>query len=320
MNEARLRLLLMRTFSDVAAAQSASLVALGDALGFYRALAERAMTATELAEATQCEARLVTEWLRNQLAADYVSLHDDHYSLSDEQHLVFASDEAPVAMSGAFALAAALAGRRDALAATFRGAAMPASADVSDAIARQSRAKYAAAIDAWLPAEARERLEAGGRVAEIGCGSGSLLDALAARFPKARFTGIDALAQARESGRVSVRAGDASTVALQAYDVVLSVEALHDMADPATVLRAVRSAAGAHGLFVAIEPVADDPVAARYLSSLSALHCLPSGGRLGAAATAAEYEELFRHAGFGAVRRAAQMMTSCTWLLSAGNG
>jgi hypothetical protein len=306
-NEGRLRLLMLRTFSDVAAAQSAALVALGDSLGFYRALATQAMTPEELAAATGCQARLVEEWLRNQLTADYVSLHEGRYTLSEEQAAAFGM------MGVSFALAAALTGRLAALEATFRGEPLPPSEAVADAVARQSRAKYAEAIDTWLPPEIRARLEEGARVVEIGCGRGDVVDALAARFPASQVTGLDAGA----TPRAAIRREDAGAIAFESFDVVLSIEALHEMRDAEGVVQAARVAIGETGVFVVIEPCADDPMAARYLTSLSALHCLPvSGGGLGAAATASAYEELFAHAGFG-VRRVAQTPTTCTWLLAA---
>ena len=45
---------------------------LGDELGLYRALAEGAKTAEELAKATGCQARLVREWADGQAAAGLV--------------------------------------------------------------------------------------------------------------------------------------------------------------------------------------------------------------------------------------------------------
>jgi hypothetical protein len=307
MNEGRLRLLLLRTFSDVAAAQSTALVALGDSLGFYRTLTGQAMTPEELASATGCQPRLVEEWLRNQLAADYVTLHEERYTLSEEQAAAFGM------MGASFALASALTMRVDVLAAAFRGEPLQASEAVADAVARQSRAKYAEAIDTWLPPEIRTRLEAGARVVEIGCGRGDVVDALAARFPASQVMGLDSGA----TPRPAIRREDATAIADESFDVVLSIEALHEIRDAEGVARAARAAIGESGVFVVIEPCADDPMAARYLTSLSALHCLPVGGGLGAAAPASAYEELFARAGFGGIRRVAQTPTTCTWILEA---
>src|SRR5205823_5005288 len=136
--------------------------------------------------------------------------------------------------------------------------------------------------------------------AEIGCGAGDVLHALAARFPRSRFTGIDAgvarPARQRAASRRSHRAGrptptirraDARTIANDRYDVVLSIEALHEMEGADEIARAVRESLTDRGVLIVIEPCLadDDPLVRKYLTSLSALYCIRSApGALGAAA------------------------------------
>ena len=54
--------------------------------------------------------------------------------------------------------------------------------------------------------EVRGRLEAGGRLLEVGCGTGRLLLLLAWEFPKTSFVGIDLEAQSLEHGRREIEA------------------------------------------------------------------------------------------------------------------
>lgn len=87
-----------------------------------------------------------------------------------------------------------------------------------------------------------ETLNAGGKLLEVGCGTGNLQIQIAQAFPAARCTGIDidptGLASAREAvaraglaDRVSILEGDvASTVAPESFDVVVMVEVLHEIA------------------------------------------------------------------------------------------
>lgn len=89
---------------------------------------------------------------------------------------------------------------------------------------------------------AAERLNAGGSLLDVGCGTGSLLLQVARSFPTARCTGIDidptGLASARASiaasglaDRVTVLAGDvASAVPPASFDVIVMVEVLHEIA------------------------------------------------------------------------------------------
>ncbi len=100
-----------------------------------------------------------------------------------------------------------------------------------------------------------ERLAAGGRVADIGCGLGWSTIAVARAFPGAEVWGIDSdpgsiddARAAAEEQRVHVRfeCTDASRLASAGpFDVVLLLEALHDLARPVEILRAAREALAA---------------------------------------------------------------------------
>lgn len=100
------------------------------------------------------------------------------------------------------------------------------------------------------------RLEAGGMLLEIGCGTGNLLLQLAKAFPKARVLGVDIeadslgtarakIAQAGVQDRVEVRQGTvASAVPAGSVDAVAMVEVLHEIA-PALRPRVINEAAAA---------------------------------------------------------------------------
>jgi SAM-dependent methyltransferase len=101
-----------------------------------------------------------------------------------------------------------------------------------------------------------EKLNGGGALLEVGCGTGNLQLQIAKAFPSARCTGVDidptGLAAAREAvgraglaDRVSIVEGDvASAVPREAFDVVIMVEVLHEIS-PALRPSVVRGCAGA---------------------------------------------------------------------------
>ena len=65
---------------------------------------------------------------------------------------------------------------------------------LNDAQARFTRPMYRAAlVDGWIAAldGVTARLQAGGRVADIGCGQGTSTITMAERFPASSFTGFD---------------------------------------------------------------------------------------------------------------------------------
>src|SRR5581483_8426369 len=84
-----------RVVGELGAAISSALVALGDRLGLYRAMADGGpMSAEDLARRTGTEARYVREWLSNQAAGGYVSYDQEtgEFFLSQEQPLMLAPE------------------------------------------------------------------------------------------------------------------------------------------------------------------------------------------------------------------------------------
>ena len=95
------------------------------------------------------------------------------------------------------------------------------------------------------------KLEAGAKVADIGCGTGVALIEMAKAYPRSQFHGYDisvhALAHAavnrREAGLSNVTFHDARRDPLPedaSFDLVTTFDCLHDMTHPADVMRAVR--------------------------------------------------------------------------------
>lgn len=101
-----------------------------------------------------------------------------------------------------------------------------------------------------------DKLNAAGALLEVGCGTGNLQIQIAKAFPNARCTGVDidptGLAAARQAvldaglaDRVRIVAGDVgAAVPREAFDVVIMVEVLHEIA-PEIRPAVVRGSAGA---------------------------------------------------------------------------
>jgi len=93
---------------------------------------------------------------------------------------------------------------------------------------------------AGLPA----RLEAGGTVLEVGCGTGNFLVQVAKTFPQARAIGVDLdadslaiagrrIADAKLADRVSARLGTVEEAVIPgSVDAVVMIEVLHEIAQP----------------------------------------------------------------------------------------
>ena len=191
-------------------------------------------------------------------------------------------------------------------------------------MARTAAARYdpptlAAWIDA-LPGVA-SRLAAGGAAAELGCGRGRALLALARIHPRARLAGFDLDPSAVEAARRAAKdEGAAATFEVAGgrdfpggpYDLVACFESFHEMADPEAVARHVRAALAPDGAWLIVEPYAADRLAdnagswGQLVASMAALHCLPVSlaqgeGALGPLAGAGAIRRVLAEAGFGRV-------------------
>jgi 2-polyprenyl-3-methyl-5-hydroxy-6-metoxy-1,4-benzoquinol methylase len=167
-----------------------------------------------------------------------------------------------------------------------------------------------------------DRLRAGARVLDVGCGPGQVARLLADAFPASRVTGVDVVpeaieqAEAAAGGRANLdfRVGDAARLAEEGtYDVVFAVDVIHDLGRPAEALRGIRRALAPGGVFVMIDisfsadlaRLGGNPGAAAAFG-VSVLHCLPislhdGGVGLGAMWGRERAVEMLREAGFGPV-------------------
>jgi 2-polyprenyl-3-methyl-5-hydroxy-6-metoxy-1,4-benzoquinol methylase len=137
-----------------------------------------------------------------------------------------------------------------------------------------------------------ESLQSGIEVLDIGCGSGYAINLMARVFPDSRFTGFDlsdeavarANAEAERAGLSNVRfeAKDVTTLnGGSRFGLITAFDAIHDQAQPATVLRGISNALLDDGVFLMqdiagsshLEKNFDHPVAP-YLYSISCLHCM----------------------------------------------
>lgn len=336
---AKLEALVSRILSVLGGAFSVPLVRIGDRLGLYRHLREGvALTAEELAERAGAAPRYVAEWLAAQAASGYVTYdaQGGRFGLSPEQAMVFAHDNSPVDLRGAFDLAAAMGDNTDLVAEAFRSGEGVGWGDQAGclfcAVGRFFRQKYVNNLVAsWLPAldGVTERLARGGAVADVGCGHGHSTVLMAQAYPKARFMGFDfhegsieeARAQARAHGvedRVSFEVATAKDFPGGSYDLVTCFDCLHDLGDPRAAARRIRQALTPDGTWMLVEPMAGDrlednlhPVG-RLMYSASTMVCVPTsldqevGEALGAQAGEARLGEIAREAGFGRFRRATE--------------
>jgi SAM-dependent methyltransferase len=198
------------------------------------------------------------------------------------------------------------------------------------------RPMYAAnLIDAWIPALSgvREKLAAGGKVADVGCGHGSSTIIMAKAFPNSTIHGFDfhepSIEQARARARDAGVAGNtifevvtAKEFPGQGYDLVTIFDALHDMGDPVGASAHILKSLADEGTFMLVEPLAGDAleenmhVLGQIYYAFSTMICTPAsksqevGLALGAQAGEKRLTSVLKEGGFTQVRRAAETPTN----------
>ncbi|HLX44700.1 MAG TPA: class I SAM-dependent methyltransferase [Bryobacteraceae bacterium] len=324
--------------TDLGASVHAGMVVIGEKLGLYKALAGQPMTSTELAAKTKTDERYLREWLASQAAGGYITYDakNNKFSLSAEQAFTMATEDSPAYLPGAFELALGSVAAVPRIVESFRtGAGMGWHEHVDGVFhgcEKFFRPGYAAnLVSSWIPAlnGVKEKLEAGGTVADVGCGKGASTLLLAKAFPKSRFIGFDYHDKSIEAARDSAkRNGVADRVTFEVvkakefpgknYDLVAFFDCLHDMGDPGGAAAHVRKSLAKDGTWMIVEPFANDQLkdnlnpVGRVYYSFSTLLCTPCsrsqevGLCLGAQAGEARIREVVTSAGFNRFRRATE--------------
>jgi 2-polyprenyl-3-methyl-5-hydroxy-6-metoxy-1,4-benzoquinol methylase len=339
LDEGKLEAFVGQAVVDMGAAISGLLLHLGDRLGLYKAMAGAGpITSESLARRTGTAERYVREWLANQAAGGYVVYDpaDSTYTLPAEQAMVLADEDSPVFLAGAFETIAACYADHDVFVDAFRtGAGIGWHAHderLFSGVDRLFRPGYAThLVQEWLPAleGVVDKLRAGAKVADVGCGRGASTMIMAQAFERSTFAGFDnhqpsihsartAAAEADVHPRVTFDVATAKDLPGEGYDLVCLFDALHDMGDPVGAARRIHQAMAPGGTLMLVEPRAGDaleenlnPVGRAYYG-LSTVICTPGslaqevGLGLGAQAGERRLATLLREAGFRQVRRATE--------------
>jgi SAM-dependent methyltransferase len=282
----------------------------GERLGLYAGLADRPLTAAELAAATGTAPRYVREWLEQQAVTGILAVDDveageaaRHYALPAAHREVLLHPESLAFMAPVARAMMGIAAQTPRLLDVFRtGGGLSWEAygpDIREAQASMNRPMFANLLGPeWLASvpdiDARLRADPPARVADIAVGGGWSAIALARAYPKIRVDGLDLdpdsielacanLATTEVAERVTFRVRDAADPGLAGqYDLATIFEAVHDFSQPVAVLRAIRNllAPGA-SLLVADERVAERFTAPgdaveRFMYGWSFLLCLPN--------------------------------------------
>jgi ubiquinone/menaquinone biosynthesis C-methylase UbiE len=246
---------------------------IGDRLGLYPTLAELGTTTADgLASETGLHARWLTEWLRSQAAAGILESADGNtFTMSPEAVAVMADDQNSLFYAaGTFQgpmPQTTLDGLLDAFSTgiglTYEQLGPSMAHTTERTLGPWSRLalvpELIPRIDGLL-----DSLESGASVADVGCGTGTALLAMADAFGRSRFIGIDPSRHAIDRGRDHIREAGLENVELvcdgfealpkePTHDLILTFDCLHDMTRPREAAAAIRGAIQDDGIWLVKE-------------------------------------------------------------------
>lgn len=325
--------------SDISATFSGVMTNIGHKLGLYKAMAGAGpITSQILADKTGTYERYVREWLNNQTAGGYVvyNAETNAYTLPDEHIPVLVDDESPLFLVPALDVASSLWLDEDKVADVFRSGAGIAWSDHHHRLFCGSEALFRPGYKAHLTSTwiksldgVEDKLKAGAKVADVGCGHGASTIVLAQEYPNSTFYGFDnhkesveiARQRAKDAGvngNIHFSVANAKDFSESDFDLICFMDCLHDMGDPVGAAQHAKQSLKANGTVLLVEPAAGDtvndninPVSRLYYAASTAV-CTPCslsqevGLALGAQAGEKRLSNVMKDAGFNELRRASE--------------
>jgi 2-polyprenyl-3-methyl-5-hydroxy-6-metoxy-1,4-benzoquinol methylase len=283
----------------------------GDRLGLYRALRDGGpATPGELAGRAGMDARYAREWLEQQAASGILDVDDAaapqderRFGLSDGYANALIDLDDPSSISPLSRAVVACAKALPQLLEAYRSGGGVEWADYGpDMVESQGDQNRPWLLNAFgteiLPAipEIHERLTADppARVADVACGVGWAGIAIARAYPKVRVDGFDLDPRSIELARTNARAAGVSDRVTHAvrdaagpatvgqYDLVVVIEAIHDLSRPVEVLSSIRKMLRPGGSALIADEKTEDAFSApasdleRLYYGFSLFTCLPA--------------------------------------------
>jgi 2-polyprenyl-3-methyl-5-hydroxy-6-metoxy-1,4-benzoquinol methylase len=257
-------------FGHLAGALVSAMIHLGDRLGLYQALdGAGPLTSEELARKTGLHERWIREWLYQQAAAKIVDYKgESRFELSPEGGLVLADENSPFFLAGGFCAIPQQMALLNELPQSFRTGlglsydqfGSEVNVGVERLLAPWFRTQL---VPSALPRldGVVVKLQAGAKVADVGCGAGIAIIEMAKAYPRSEFHGYDiaklplkkAVENARAAGTRNVHLHDAAVDPLPSdatCDLITTFDCLHDMTRPDLVMQAIRKAIKSDGTWL----------------------------------------------------------------------
>ncbi len=331
MDKEKIKTFAEKVYGDMAGTVAMGMAYIGVRTGLFSAMNGRGpATAAEIAGETGLHQRYVEEWLAGMTTAGYVDYDPEArtFSLADEHAFLLDSEGTDHYMGGLFLMAPVMLSAAPKVADAFKaGGGVRFSdfgAECVEALDVMNRGLYEQRLASyWLQAmpDVVEKLEAGSRVLDVGCGAGRVALSIARAFENSHVVGLDPDEQSIDQARAAAAdAGVEDRLQFIAqttgeadrgtgYDLITIFDCLHDFARPNQTLSEIAGLMKTDGTLFIMEPKAADnlednihPMGAM-LYGFSLFHCMTQslaegGPGLGTCMGPTQTEALCRDAGF----------------------
>ncbi|MEM7131852.1 MAG: class I SAM-dependent methyltransferase [Chloroflexota bacterium] len=242
------------------------MINLGDRLGLYKALAHSGShTAASLAQQTGLSERWLLEWLSSQTAAGLIEHEHGAFTLAKAAVPILVDETSPLNLNGIFTyfvpeddMARVAKAFETGIGVSYdqHGPNCACSVKRLTGPGHSQLVEHLQLIDGL-----HEKLEQGAAVVDVGCGAGVALRELARHYPNSTFEGYDPAEAAIELARSDAAQDGLTNITFHAapgedlpqqprYDLVLTLDCLHDMPFPQQVMDAIRGCIKSDGVWV----------------------------------------------------------------------
>jgi SAM-dependent methyltransferase len=259
-----------QVFGLLGGALISAMIYLGDRLGFYRTMQSgEPVTSDELARKMGLHERWVREWLQGQAAAGLIDYKGEgRFALSPAVALVLADENSPFFLAGGFCALPAQMAILERLPESFRtGLGLPYDAFGPDGARGVERLLAPWYRNQLVPVALPKldgvvsKLQAGAKVADVGCGGGIAAIQIAKAFPQSLVHGYDISRYALERAEGNKAQAGVTNVTFHnareepipsdaSFDFISTFDCLHDMAHPDVVMAAIRQALKPDGTWI----------------------------------------------------------------------
>src|SRR5580693_2495239 len=236
-------------FDMLGGAMASAMIYLGDRMGLYQSLnGAGALTSDELAQRTGLHERWIREWLYGQAAANLIDYKGEgRFELSPESALVLANENSPFFLAGGFCALPQQMAVLNLLPKSFKSG----MGLTYDQLGPEVNRGVERLLGPWFRTQlipialpkldgVVAKLQAGAKIADVGCGAGIALIEMAKAYPRSDFHGYDiakiplarASENAQQAGVKNIAFHDASVDPLPSdasHDFITTFDCLHDM-------------------------------------------------------------------------------------------